>query len=362
MRQGRWALCCVPSGTENPENSCEKCQPNDSQVGWSPAANGVSCGVGLTCHDGHCCDYNCDGKVCGDDGCGGVCGECQDSLVCCEGQCDERCDGNDVDWDGCTDGVVSEFQVGGELPYHSLAAGLAPLPNPAGYLGMALGAIGLAAVVVFAAKRRTAISRLAEVERDRFPLVVEEHRQRAAERRAEHDERVELLRARIETERAEWELAQEKERALHKQQWLENQQAAVENCKKRRQAFEARQPKFMLGAFDAAMRNVVAPYPIIGDLATDAFEELTLRFYFPDHGFQFPEYKVHTTKKGVKRQRGVSSQQHAKLVTELFQGTAIRLLLEVFGLYCTPWLSLSPSKATHQNLGNPERRSRLWYR
>ena len=102
---------CVPSGTENPDNPCEKCNPNENQNGWSPAENGVSCGDGLTCHDGNCCDYDCDGKVCGDDGCGGVCGNCDDGLLCCEGQCQQCCDGNDVPWDGCTQGEITEFRV-----------------------------------------------------------------------------------------------------------------------------------------------------------------------------------------------------------------------------------------------------------
>jgi len=52
---------------------------------------------------------------CGDDGCGGSCGNCQEDQICINGQCPpdgQECDdGNDVDWDGCTDGQLSEFRV-----------------------------------------------------------------------------------------------------------------------------------------------------------------------------------------------------------------------------------------------------------
>ena len=33
------------------------------------------------------CTPVCEGKVCGDDGCGGVCGDCTDGLTCVEGAC-----------------------------------------------------------------------------------------------------------------------------------------------------------------------------------------------------------------------------------------------------------------------------------
>ena len=35
-----------------------------------------------------CCRANCAGKVCGDDGCGGVCGfPCEEFKTCCQGTC-----------------------------------------------------------------------------------------------------------------------------------------------------------------------------------------------------------------------------------------------------------------------------------
>ena len=57
------------------------------------------------------CKPNCSGKKCGYDGCGGTCGTCEAGAVCCGGNCSECCDSNDVPWDGCTDGTITEFQV-----------------------------------------------------------------------------------------------------------------------------------------------------------------------------------------------------------------------------------------------------------
>ncbi len=61
------------------------------------------------------CTPACGNDSCGPDGCGGVCGSCGDGESCFFGQCvvlSGGCDdGNDVDWDGCTEGFESEFQV-----------------------------------------------------------------------------------------------------------------------------------------------------------------------------------------------------------------------------------------------------------
>jgi len=56
------------------------------------------------------CEPACQDRECGGDDCGGSCGECAAGHACYFGQCiAARCDdGNDVNWDGCTRGVVSE--------------------------------------------------------------------------------------------------------------------------------------------------------------------------------------------------------------------------------------------------------------
>ncbi len=103
---------CVPSGTEDPESVCRKCNPAKSQTDWSNLDDQTPCGGGgLACHGGVCCIFNCAGKECGDDGCGGGCGTCLPGISCNAGLCTGCSDGNAVDWDGCTGGALSEFQV-----------------------------------------------------------------------------------------------------------------------------------------------------------------------------------------------------------------------------------------------------------
>ncbi|GEM_PF-3106219 len=54
--------------------------------------------------EGDKCTPECNGLVCGDDGCGGVCGTCRDGSVCSQGQCvqcDPQCLGKMCGPDGC---------------------------------------------------------------------------------------------------------------------------------------------------------------------------------------------------------------------------------------------------------------------
>jgi hypothetical protein len=57
------------------------------------------------CEDGACvCAPDCDGKVCGEDGCGGSCGACEEAGdVCSEGACvcEPQCEGLECGDDGC---------------------------------------------------------------------------------------------------------------------------------------------------------------------------------------------------------------------------------------------------------------------
>jgi hypothetical protein len=88
--------CCAPKcdGKECGDNgcggSCGECDANeecndDSQcqcAGTSIECGGVCCDVGQICVEGACCMPICDGIECGSDGCGGSCGQCSDNDVC----------------------------------------------------------------------------------------------------------------------------------------------------------------------------------------------------------------------------------------------------------------------------------------
>jgi hypothetical protein len=78
------------------------CTPDE---GCDPA-----CGVGFTCVLGVCepsaCVPDCAGKACGDDGCGVLCGTCDDGFfceagACIEGECTPDCTGKECGDDGC---------------------------------------------------------------------------------------------------------------------------------------------------------------------------------------------------------------------------------------------------------------------
>ncbi len=71
------------------------CQPNvdgvsecmaDVDLAYCDASEGVFTADG-SCDEACECVVNCAGKVCGDDGCGGSCGECADGEACDFGQC-----------------------------------------------------------------------------------------------------------------------------------------------------------------------------------------------------------------------------------------------------------------------------------
>ena len=96
-------LCCG-DGTCEPAygENCDTC-PSD-----------CSCECGEECKSGACVFTNCDDKQCGDNGCGGSCGECEAEFECnLQGQCEPACvvEGSflDLDEDGsaCCDGLVA---------------------------------------------------------------------------------------------------------------------------------------------------------------------------------------------------------------------------------------------------------------
>jgi hypothetical protein len=99
---------CVASGQDNPVDICLKCRPLVSPKGWSAGNDGSACGIGMVCWQGACCDkaMACAGKACGDDGCGGVCGQCKSGETCVAGLCDDgsckpQCAGKQCGDDGC---------------------------------------------------------------------------------------------------------------------------------------------------------------------------------------------------------------------------------------------------------------------
>jgi len=102
---------CIAAEAEEPDAFCMYCDPAQAVDQWSPKSDGVTCGNnadcqggacsciyeecvdvccddGQVCFDQQCCSPACEGKECGDDGCGGSCGECGEETVCLGEQCD----------------------------------------------------------------------------------------------------------------------------------------------------------------------------------------------------------------------------------------------------------------------------------
>jgi hypothetical protein len=108
-------LVCAPNGKSA---TCDA-DPADPDCGGKQCGDdgcGGICGDcpawNYSCANGTClCVPNCLGKECGDDLCGGECGICKADETCNDGICNGCDDGNDVAWDGCTDGEISEFRV-----------------------------------------------------------------------------------------------------------------------------------------------------------------------------------------------------------------------------------------------------------
>lgn len=124
-------FCCKPAcevaecGPDGCGGSCGDC-PGDNMecVDGGCECPGVVCPVGC-CSPGQecdlsgaCCTPQCSGKECGPNGCGSLCGLCLEGQLCLTGVCppegDVCLDDNEVDWDGCTQGQLSEFQVNTE--------------------------------------------------------------------------------------------------------------------------------------------------------------------------------------------------------------------------------------------------------
>ena len=117
---------CCPDGCHfaGAGTSCSECkQCNGSGQCAAAKQDGIACGNEAgewTCTDGECtCDILCDGKVCGPDNCGGLCGVCPTNYNCsvdgstCIADCEKICAplecgaaglAGECDCGGCDDG------------------------------------------------------------------------------------------------------------------------------------------------------------------------------------------------------------------------------------------------------------------
>jgi len=96
------AYCCETKWDNQCVSECESEECGGCGVllncgdGECKEAEGENCGncpqdctcpEGSSCFQAECCSPDCEGKECGDDGCGGSCGECGEGTVCVENQC-----------------------------------------------------------------------------------------------------------------------------------------------------------------------------------------------------------------------------------------------------------------------------------
>ena len=108
--------CCLPDcegsscGSDGCGGSCgecgefSECSEEGSCVCLFEECLEVCCDDGRVCFEDACCLADCEGKVCGDDGCGGSCGECTGPQELCDSGacvCQPVCDGLDCGEDGC---------------------------------------------------------------------------------------------------------------------------------------------------------------------------------------------------------------------------------------------------------------------
>ena len=134
-------------GEDNREDAAfhEVCLPNCDEKECGDNGCGGSCGecagANCSCSDGSCeCSCSvCECFECGNEKWGDSCGECLEGGTCIGGLClplDNQCDdGNDIPWDGCTAGNITEFQVNSFWDGRQWSADTASLPG-GGYVAV----------------------------------------------------------------------------------------------------------------------------------------------------------------------------------------------------------------------------------
>jgi hypothetical protein len=144
-------LSCDPPCAEGEACVDRMCQPCGFAAcgGWC-CEDGEVCGAG-----GGCCRPDCSGRECGDDGCGGSCGEClggddcSPTGHCCVPDCDGRVCGGDGCGGSCGECDLSEFCIDDGRACGPSAGGyehssrdnhfLEPVLNLDGHYGLTLG-------------------------------------------------------------------------------------------------------------------------------------------------------------------------------------------------------------------------------
>ncbi len=111
---GQWDDICASECMEH----CGGCPTEGDCTGKECGDDGCGGSCGDCIGDEECvlggsgtpCQPDCDGKDCGDDGCGGSCGDCPDGTTCEDGQCLDPCFG--VGFEGCCDGTTLHYCEG----------------------------------------------------------------------------------------------------------------------------------------------------------------------------------------------------------------------------------------------------------
>ena len=93
---------CWKFADSEPCGDFQTCQFDECTCQFTDCPDGCCGSADHVCFNDGCCLPDCEGLECGDDGCGGTCGECGEGCFCADGECD--CSGNCPE-DGCSEGV-----------------------------------------------------------------------------------------------------------------------------------------------------------------------------------------------------------------------------------------------------------------